>query len=57
LLLPVMNLFCYGQVKSAMGRQFIHTLARLPDDKLAMATIEKDDDILAAIKAFLGKGR
>ena len=56
-LLPVMNLFCYGQVKSAMGRQFIHPLKRVLDDKLATATIEEDDDIFAAIKAFLGKGR
>jgi uncharacterized sporulation protein YeaH/YhbH (DUF444 family) len=56
-LLPVMNLFCYGQVKSAMGRQFIQTLEQVEDDKLTTATIESDEDIVTAIKAFLGKGR
>jgi uncharacterized protein len=55
-LLPVMNLFCYGQVQSAMGRQFIHTLKQVDDQKLTTANIETDDDIYSAIKAFLGKG-
>jgi uncharacterized protein len=55
-LLPAMNLFCYGQVRSAIGRQFINTIGQVQDEKLTTATIEEDDDIYAAIKAFLGKG-
>jgi uncharacterized protein len=55
-LLPAMNLFCYGQVKSAPGRQFLHTISTLKDEKLTSATIERDGDIYSAIKAFLGKG-
>ncbi len=55
-LLPQMNLFCYGQVQSTSGRQFMDTLADVPDEKLATASIDDDDDIYAAIKTFLGKG-
>jgi sporulation protein YhbH len=55
-LLPALNLFCYGQVQSALGRQFIHILKSMNDEKLSTAAIENDDDIYTAIKAFLGKG-
>jgi hypothetical protein len=55
-LLPQVNLFGYGQVQSAGGRQFLDTLADVDDDKLAMAKINDDADIYAAIKTFLGKG-
>ncbi|HLF28585.1 MAG TPA: DUF444 family protein [Anaerolineae bacterium] len=55
-LLPVFNLFCYGQVQSSMGRQFMDTLSNIQDDKLATAKIDDDEDIYAAIKTFLGKG-
>jgi hypothetical protein len=59
-LLPSVNLFCYGQVKSAYGSgQFKHDL----DQKLAgredLVTVEIPDKegILGAIRAFLGSGR
>ncbi len=55
-LLPQVNLFCYGQVRSSYGHQFIETLAQIDDEKLAAARIEDDDDIYGAIKTFLGKG-
>jgi uncharacterized sporulation protein YeaH/YhbH (DUF444 family) len=55
-LLPQVNLFCYGQVQSGAGRQFIDTLEDVSDEKLATAKIDEDDDIYAAIKTFLGKG-
>ncbi len=55
-LLPQLNLFCYGQVQSAPGHQFMDTLDEIDDEKLATAKINEDDDIYAAIKTFLGKG-
>jgi sporulation protein YhbH len=55
-LLPRVNLFCYGQVRSSYGHQFIETLAQIDDERLATARIEDDDDIYSAIKVFLGKG-
>ncbi|MBI3762472.1 MAG: DUF444 family protein [Chloroflexi bacterium] len=55
-ILPQVNLFCYGQVRSAPGHQFMDTLGRLNDEKLATAEINDDDEIYVAIKAFLGKG-
>jgi len=55
-LLPQVNLFCYGQVQSGGGRQFLDTLADVQDEKLATAKINEDEDIYAAIKTFLGKG-
>lgn len=55
-LLPALNLFCYGQVRSGYGPLFIDTLAQISDEKLSYARIDDDDDILTAIKAFLGKG-
>ena len=55
-LLPAVNLFAYGQVRSAPGQQFLHTLENLPREKLATAAINHDEEIYGAIKAFLGKG-
>jgi sporulation protein YhbH len=55
-LLPALNLFCYGQVRSYYGKQFIDTLAAIEDEKLTSAKINDDEDIYKAIKAFLGKG-
>lgn len=55
-LLPRLNLFGYGQVQSAPGQQFMHTLNHLTHERLVAAAIQEDNDIYAAIKAFLGKG-
>jgi sporulation protein YhbH len=55
-LLPDVNLFCYGQVRSYQGKQFIDTLKNIEDDKLTSAKINDDEDIYSAIKVFLGKG-
>lgn len=55
-LLPSLNSFCYGQVRSYYGKQFIDTLATIEDEKLSKAKINDDDDIYSAIKTFLGKG-
>ncbi len=55
-LLPDVNLFCYGQVQSMGGRQFLDTLDDVDDEKLATAKINEDEDVYAAIKTFLGKG-
>jgi uncharacterized sporulation protein YeaH/YhbH (DUF444 family) len=55
-LLPAVNLFCYGQVQSGPGHQFRHTLGGIADERLAVAEINQDDDIYAAIKTFLGQG-
>lgn len=55
-LLPAVNLFAYGQVRSSSGPLFLDTLEELEDEKLASARIDDDEDILNAIKAFLGKG-
>ncbi len=56
-LLPVLNLFCYGQVQSQSIDDFQEVLdAHIESEKLATAQIDNDDDIYTAIKAFLGKG-
>lgn len=55
-LLPDLNMFAYGQVRSYYGKQFIDTLATIEADKMTMAKINEDEDIYTAIKAFLGKG-
>jgi hypothetical protein len=56
-LLPDVNLFCYGQVQSTIGRQFMDTLnEHIEDEKMATAKINDDNDIYDAIKTFLGKG-
>jgi len=58
-LLPVANLFCYGQVKSAYGSgQFKKDVDQAlgDDDGVITSEILDRDGILPAIKAFLGKG-
>src|SRR5690606_18363332 len=58
-LLPVSNLFGYGQVESRYGSgQFLHALERhVQADNLVLSQIEDRDAILKSIKEFLGKGR
>ncbi len=55
-LLPAVNLFCYGQVQSTFGLQFMGTLLSIEDEKLVRAQINQDQDIYDAIKLYLGKG-
>lgn len=55
-LLPALNLFAYGQVRSGYGPQFIDTLAAITNEKLVFTQINNNDDIYTAIKLFLGKG-
>ena len=58
-LLPAVNVFCYGQVKSAYGSgQFIKDLrqAYQEHEKVLLSEINSRDEILPSIKTFLGKG-
>ncbi|RPI30505.1 MAG: DUF444 family protein [Chloroflexota bacterium] len=55
-LLPAVNLFCYGQVRSGIGPQFIESLSGIEDEKLTATKINDNDDIYTAIRTFLGKG-
>jgi hypothetical protein len=55
-LLPVMNLFGYGQVPGGYGRMFMETIAQIEDEKLVGVKISDRDAIFDAIKEFLGKG-
>ncbi|MEY2785304.1 MAG: hypothetical protein RL277_1514, partial [Planctomycetota bacterium] len=59
-LIPRVNQFCYGQVKSAYGSgQFKKDLdGALPGtDRLVTANVNDRDGIREAIRAFLGRGR
>jgi len=59
-LLPKVNQFCYGQVASYWGSgKFLSELYdKFEDsDKVVTAEIGEREDILKAIKSFLGKGR
>jgi uncharacterized sporulation protein YeaH/YhbH (DUF444 family) len=59
-LLPRVNQFCYGQVKSAYGSgQFKRDLDQaFPDDERVVTSgIDDREGILASIREFLGKGR
>jgi uncharacterized sporulation protein YeaH/YhbH (DUF444 family) len=59
-LLPAVNVFCYGQVKSAYGSgQFKGDLDRQfeEDERVITADIPDREGILDAIRTFLGKGR
>ena len=59
-ILPRVNQFCYGQVKSAYGSgQFKKDLdgALDDDDRLVTASVNSRDEIADAIRVFLGKGR
>jgi hypothetical protein len=59
--LPRVNVFCYGQVKSAYGSgQFKKDLEeRFPEERerLIVSEIRDKDGIPDSIRAFLGKGR
>ena len=59
-LLPVSNVFCYGQVKSAYGSgQFIKDLREVfpSEDSMILSEINNRDEIYSSIKTFLGKGK
>ncbi|MFM7280829.1 MAG: DUF444 family protein, partial [Planctomycetia bacterium] len=59
-LIPRVNQFCYGQVKSAYGSgQFKKDLdGALPGtDRLVTANVNDREGIREAIRAFLGRGR
>ncbi|MFN0242891.1 MAG: DUF444 family protein [Planctomycetota bacterium] len=59
-ILPRVNQFCYGQVKSAYGSgQFKKDLdnALASEERLVTASINDREGIPEAIRAFLGKGR
>jgi uncharacterized sporulation protein YeaH/YhbH (DUF444 family) len=59
-LLPVSNLFCYGQVESPYGSgDYIRELRRVTDDwdNLILSEIESKEAIYDSIKEFLGTGR
>lgn len=59
-LLPKVNLFCYGQVRSLYGSgRFAHDLDEYigRDDRVVISEIIDREDIYDAIKNFLGKGR
>ena len=58
-ILPIANLFCYGQVKSAYGSgQFIKDLrgGLEEEEKLILSEIGSREEVYDSIKAFLGKG-
>jgi uncharacterized sporulation protein YeaH/YhbH (DUF444 family) len=58
-LLPKMNLFCFGQVRSSYGGGRFKTDIEdaLPgDEKIITSEIRDKDEIYDAIKRFLGKG-
>jgi uncharacterized sporulation protein YeaH/YhbH (DUF444 family) len=59
-LLPVSNMFCYGQVESPYGSgQFIKDLREhlKSDDRIITSEIRDRDGIVGSIKDFLGKGK
>ena len=59
-LLPISNLFCYGQVESPYGSgDFIRELRRINDDweNLILSEIANKEAINGSIKEFLGTGR
>jgi len=58
-LLPKVNLFCYGQVRSLYGSgEFKRKVDDALDaDNLITADIKNKDEIYDAIKVFLGKGK
>ncbi len=60
-LLPVTNLFCYGQVESRYGSgQFLRDLTKHfgdANDKVTVVQIKDRDSIMDALKVFLGKGK
>lgn len=59
-LLPRVNLFGYGQVKSFFGSgQFIHDLRRAfsEDERVVLSEVPDRESVYDSIKAFLGRGR
>jgi uncharacterized sporulation protein YeaH/YhbH (DUF444 family) len=60
-LLPMSNMFAYGQVESRYGSgQFLRDLEKAfagGNEKLVMTQIKDRDGIFDAIKTFLGKGK
>lgn len=60
-LLPVCNLFCYGQVESPYGSgDYLHTLTEHfgeSHETLITSEIANKDGIYESIKCFLGKGK
>ena len=59
-LLPIANMFCYGQVNSPYGYgQFIKDLREqfVDDDRVTTSEIRDRDAIVESIRTFLGKGR
>jgi uncharacterized sporulation protein YeaH/YhbH (DUF444 family) len=60
-LLPISNLFCYGQVESRYGSgQFLRDLKKHfgeENEKVSLAQIKDRDSIIEALKRFLHKGR
>lgn len=59
-LLPKVNLFCYGQVRSLYGSgRFIHDLEEYvnDDERLVVSEVADREEIYDAIKSFLGKGK
>ena len=59
-LLPVSNVFCYGQVQSPYGSgQFIKDLREnfKADERILTSEIRDRDAILPSIRDFLGKGK
>jgi uncharacterized sporulation protein YeaH/YhbH (DUF444 family) len=60
-LLPVSNLFCYGQVESRYGSgQFLRDLKKHfgeENERVSLAQIKDRESIIEALKRFLYKGR
>jgi len=60
-ILPVSNVFCYGQVESRYGSgQFYKDLTSKygsGEEKLILSKIKNKEGILDSIKEFLGKGK
>jgi len=60
-LMPISNMFCYGQVESRYGSgQFLRDLHKHfgeQHDQLTTAQIKDRDAIVDALKTFLGKGK
>jgi len=59
-ILPVVNLFCYGQVESPYGSgQFIKDLRESvgPEENVSLSEIADKEAIYPSIKQFLGKGK
>jgi uncharacterized sporulation protein YeaH/YhbH (DUF444 family) len=61
MMLPAVNLFCYGQVESPYGSgEFLRALrSGFPEkvDNLVLSEIRNKDAIYDSIKLFLGKGK